>query len=683
MTLILGVFNHGHDPGACLLRDGEIVVAIEEERLTRVKNGIPASFRYLWPNFNALFGYFPWASVTYCLRAAGVSLHELDALVVQGLDDFCKVDWAGLLPIDPSKIIIADEPPGGVHHYSHALSAFYASPFDHAAVLVVDGIGSEDERGGESETGYLFETRGASPREVFKNRYQIEPLHAPGDPARWGGIGMMYMVVSMALGFRSRVTGFDDAGKTMGLAPFGRPNADFEAPWIRHKGFQLDFSSFLEFARSSGLWDTYVNEEKGSGMLANEGHFGQQAKDLAFKAQLETERAMVHLAEQLKRETGASNLCLAGGVALNSVANGIIQNSGLFERVFVQPAAADNGQAIGLAYYGHLKLSRAPIKPMRHAFGGRTYSDLEILGFLDSCGITYRALPDDAAVAKEAAADLAASKILGWFQGGSELGPRALGHRSILADPRRPEMKDIVNARVKFREAFRPFAPSVLAERATEVFELRGGDSPYMLIVAPVRKEWIERVPAITHVDGTGRIQTVEREVDPLYHALISEFSKLTGVPVLLNTSFNLRGMPIVETPRDTLQCFLYTEMDTLYLGRYRIEPPRPSELFPALRRRWELVVSQAQPSGEKRVEIRFSPLRRNVKPRAIPVPAIAGVDMEHVCRGMDGTRSLGVALETAGPGAAVPDRIVEVVRFIKLLLREGAIGLRFGSQTL
>ena len=675
MIQVLGVYADGHDPGACLLRDGEIVVAIEEERLTRVKHGIPSAQRAMWRRFNSHFGYFPWASLNYCLRAASVQLHELDAVVI-GMDPVCAVDWSSILPIDPARIIFADQPAAGVHHYCHALSAFFASPFDRAAVLVVDGMGSQDDRGGESESGYYFEGRAGEYREVFKNRYVLEPFHSPQEPKRWGGLGTMYMVVSMALGFRDRVTGCDDAGKTMGLAPYGRPSPDFEAPWVRYDGFQLDFSRFLEFARSAGLWEAFLSGTEHGGILAHEGHFGQQAKDLAHKVQFEAERTMIHLAEQIKRETGAVNLCLAGGVALNSVANGILQASGLFDRVFVQPAAADNGQAIGLAYYGHVRLAKTPIKPIRHAFGGRCYSDVEIRRFLDACAIPYVELPDERAVAAKAADDLAASRILGWFQGGSELGPRALGHRSILGDPRRSEMKDIINARVKFREAFRPFAPSVLAERASEVFDLRG-DSPYMLIVAPVRKEWADRVPAITHVDGTGRVQTVEREIDPLYHALISEFANRTGVPVVLNTSFNLRGMPIVESPRDALHCFLFTEMDALYIGRYRVAPLRPSELCVELAPRWDCHRS----TSEKTVEIRFTPTVSHARGRVIAVPAIAGVDMAYVFERLDGTRSLAQVLEGACTATLPPERLDEVMRFLKRLLREGAIELRLGSE--
>ncbi len=682
MAYVLGVYVGGHDVGACLLRDGEIVVAIEEERLTRVKHAVPADQRSHWFWYNFRWGYFPWASVTYCLETAGISLDQLDAIVVPQ-NDWFSVDWGGFLPIDRKKIIVADQPAGGTHHFCHALSAFHASPFEKAAVLVVDADGSaivtaDGSSASEAETGYFFENRKGNYKEIFKNRYTAEMLgSSPSDKTaadRWGGIGLMYEFVTVALGFKNRTIEIGDPGKTMGLAPYGRPNAELAESWVGRDGFHLDFSKFYEFARRSGVYEFFFTNEEQLGLLARDGQ-GQFARDLAYKVQIETEQAMVHLAEQLKRATGAANLCLAGGVALNSVTNGIIHSKKIFDRVFVQPCAADNGQAIGLAYYGHLQLSGGPIKPIRHAFGGRTYPAEGIHRLLEDCGIRYRKLPDDQALAEDAAEQLADSRILGWVQGGSELGPRALGHRSILADSRPLRMKDVVNAQVKFREGFRPFAPSVTAERANEVFELEG-ESPYMLIVAPVRKAWADRVLAVTHVDGSARIQTVDREVDPLYHRLISAFGERTGVPVVLNTSFNLRGMPIVESPKEALQCFLYTAMDVLYLGPYRVEQPTAAELFPALSPRWEFNASRSLSGGKPLLQLRFAPMNRKVKPRTLSIPMIEGVDMEALCSKIDGKHSIALALGATGPEDAARTRAG--LNFVKKLLRDGALRLRF-----
>jgi carbamoyltransferase len=430
------------------------------------------------------------------------------------------------------------------------------------------------------------------------------------------------------------------------------------------------------------VWEQFVDSECGRGSRAK-GEFNQREKNLAFKVQLETETAVLRLAQRLKKETGAKSLCLAGGVALNSVSNGLLQASGMFENVFVQPAAADNGQAIGLAYYGHLMSSPIPIKPMKHAFGGRSYSNADIKGLLDRCGVACRDVGEDEELAAEAARDLAGSKIVGWFQGGSELGPRALGHRSILADPRGAEMKETLNARVKFREAFRPFAPSVLAERADEIFDLHGKESPYMLIVAPVRPRWAHVLPAVTHIDGTGRVQTVDRAVDPLYHALVSRFGELTGVPVVLNTSFNIRGMPIVETPLDALQCFLGTGLDVLYLGRYRVEQPRPFELFPEILPGCELSAESGE-SRESRQRQMGLPRREGEDARALIVEPIAGVDLDVLCRMLDGKRSLAAALEPSLTDARGGDRtLMEATSFVKNLMRHGYVRLHFGSFTI
>lgn len=512
---ILGTYIDGHDLGSCLLHDGETVVVMEEERLTRIKYGLPQALAGLWADFAGRFGYFPWASVSYCLQAGGIGLDDLDALILSG-DEPDRDEIIKSIPIgDPGKITVSQTPPGGMHHYCHALSTFLASPFEHAAVLVVDGAGSETEEGYEAETGYLFESRAGNYREIFKNRYAHDSSSsAPLEP----GLGMTYEYVSCLLGFWNSAIQVADAGKTMGLAPYGQPSKSLEEPWIQCDGYKLDFSSFHAWLRSRGF-DELVQREKARPLLEAADTMSQFACDIAYKVQTELNHTMLHLVERLHRATGEANLCLAGGVALNSVTNGLIRRRGPFERVFIQPAAGDNGQAIGLAYQGHLELnSTRPVIPIRHAFGGRRYEEGEVHSLLDAGGLAYERFSDDEALVADAVDRLASGAVIGWFQDGSEYGPRALGHRSILADPRIADMKDHINVNVKFREVFRPLAPSVLEERAPEVFEL-DDDSPYMLVCVQVRDAWRARIPAVTHIDGTARVQTVSRSVDPLYHA--------------------------------------------------------------------------------------------------------------------------------------------------------------------
>ncbi|MGH9933377.1 MAG: carbamoyltransferase C-terminal domain-containing protein, partial [Pyrinomonadaceae bacterium] len=391
---------------------------------------------------------------------------------------------------------------------------------------------------------------------------------------------------------------------------------------------------------------------------------------------------------ELHRATGSKNLCLAGGVALNSIANSVIASRGPFENVFIQPAANDGGQAIGLAYHGHLLLtsnghssskpqahinSNSGIHPIKHNYGGRVYGREEIEEVLLRSGLTFRELPNDEAVAEEASQELVDHRILGWFQGGCEYGPRALGHRSILANPDREETKDLLNRRVKFREPFRPFAPSVLIERASDIFEMTGA-SPYMLLVVPVRESWKKRVPAITHVDGTARVQTVDPETEPLFYKLISTFERKTGIPLVLNTSFNLRGMPIVESPYDALQCFLYTDMDSLYLGRFRIGRAEPALLFPSKSAGWEFTVEYNIDSGKRTLICKHNDTSKQIMVDATP-------EFLSLCEALDGERSLQSAYDKAyGHSASLT--IQSVVCQIQSLVRQGVMQLRVGNLT-
>jgi carbamoyltransferase len=675
VTAVLGVYT-GHDPAACLVRDGAIAVMIEEERLTRVKHALPKAVRDLWPRFGGKFGYFPWASVAYCLDAAGLGIDELDAIVLP--EDATACDMASLLPVkDRSRVLVSTEPAGGAHHHRHALSAFLASPFEQAAVLVVDGDGTVTAAGYEAETGYLFEDRASAGREVFKNRY-------PSGPGLRSGLGWAYEYVSAVLGFVNTKVGYlGEPGKTMGLAPYGRASDAFGGAWIVRQpdGFGLDFGPLHRWLEATGNVKRLRFDSRERALVQDEGLISQEAKDLAWKVQAELEGALLHLAERLHRATGAKQLCLAGGVALNSVANARLLAKGPFERLWIQPAAHDGGQAIGLAYEGWLRVAKArggspALRPERHAYGGRSYPEAEVEALVKASGLPARRFEDDAALADDAAAALAAGKIVGWCQGGSEYGPRALGHRSILADPRDPGMKDRLNARVKFRESFRPFAPSVMAEKARDVFD-HATDSPFMLLVVPVKRAWQKKVPAITHVDGTARVQTVEREVEPLFHALLAAFERRTGVPLVLNTSFNLRGMPVVETPRDALQCFLYTEMDALYLGRWKVERGPAGSVVPAAAPGWRLVVENELSWQGQQLRARYEKGQGEEKESVVvnPVPELIAT-----CTLLDGQRSLAAAAAQALGGPPPADVLAALDVVVQGLARQGALRLRVGS---
>ncbi len=544
---ILGIQSFANaNSGASIVRfteDGRELdfVAISEERLIRRKHPYT----------------FPLHSLSYCMEAFGLeSLDQIDLLV----GDFIRVKrWhrsgpayhctefdylQRKLDVPAHKIVQIS------HHMAHAASAFYASGFDEAAVLIVDGNGS-----GLQTTSFLQADNG-------KIRYL--------DSYRGRGIGALYAAVTnWILGLGDGGDGGE--GKTMGLAPYGEPHArvlDFQAVY---DGIKTDYSAFM---RRLPYYDVLNHVDPkykvyplhGDHRLCNdrkrvtEPYFARAAYDV----QEETERAFVHLGRELQRRSGSAKLCVAGGVALNSVANKIMFDATEFEDIFVFPACSDAGIPFGCAiwgYYNARELGDFPRRRLafRNDYSGRDYPQAEIDAVLARSGIE-----SEKTTPHQVARLIAEGQVVGWFQGGSEHGPRALGHRSILADSRRAEMKDIVNIRVKHRETYRPFAPAVLREDCADYFELEG-ESPYMLLVATVKKPDV--VPAITHVDGTARVQTVTRADNGSYYDLISAFKEITGVPVILNTSFNDAGEPIVETPEDALICFLSTEMDCLVLG--------------------------------------------------------------------------------------------------------------------
>jgi carbamoyltransferase len=595
MTTILGISAFYHDSAACLVRDGEIVAAAQEERFTRKKHD----------------SEFPKHAVEYCLREAGIGLAELDyvGFYDKPLLKFERIleNYLGVAPRGIKSFLTAmpvwlkeklftrdqirrelDGYPGPVlfseHHESHAASAFYPSPFAEAAVLTLDGVG-------EWATSSYGVGRGSS-------LDLLAELHYPHS------LGMLYSAFTYYTGFKVNSGEY----KVMGLAPYGEPRyVDLildKLVQLREDGsfkLNMEYFNYLHgLTMTNGAFDRLF----GGPPRQAESEITQREMDLAASIQVVTEEIMLNMARHVHRETGMENLCLAGGVALNCVGNGRLLREGPFKRLWIQPAAGDAGGALGVAltiYHkvlGNERHHRSEGDSMHGSYLGPAFSDDEIESFLTSVGAVAEKLPVPELIDRTARA-LADEKVVGWLQGRMEFGPRSLGDRSILGDPRSRKMQSIMNLKIKFRESFRPFAPSVLREHLTEYFEL-DVDSPYMLLVAPVKKSRriamsdaeqrlfgiaklnVPRsdIPAVTHVDYSARIQTVHRETNPLYHALLERFHALTGCAVLVNTSFNVRGEPIVCTPRDAYLCFMRTEMDHLVLGPYLLDKTRQ----PALR---------------------------------------------------------------------------------------------------
>jgi carbamoyltransferase len=586
--LILGISAFYHDSAAALLRDGEVVAAAQEERFTRVKHDAS----------------FPSNAIRYCLAEAGVDAAAVDrvafydkpflkferiletylAFAPRGFNSFrtAMPVWMGdklfqkrglceaLLAIDPAlgdpaRLLFSE------HHFSHAASAFFPSPFEEAAVLTLDGVG-------EWATTSAAIGKGAD--------LQIaREIHFPHS------LGLLYAAFTHYTGFKVNSGEY----KVMGLAPYGEPRYakrifDNLIDVKEDGSFRLDMSFFsycTGLTMTNGRFDALF----GGPPRAAEERLEQRHMDLAASIQAVTEEVVLRLTRSLASETGMRNLCLAGGVALNCVANGKVLRDGRFDGIWVQPAAGDAGGALGAAlaawhqHEGRPRHVDGRNDAMKGAFLGPSFARDDIERRLAAAGARFRALSPDEAI-EACARALADGKALGWFSGRMEFGPRALGGRSILADPRSPTMQRVLNLKVKYRESFRPFAPSVLREKLPEWFEM-DCDSPYMLMVAPVRSALqrpmteqeqslfgIEKlnvsrsqIPAVTHVDYSARIQTVHAGTNPRYHALLSRFEALTGCPVLVNTSFNVRGEPIVCTPEDAFRCFMGTELDVLAVG--------------------------------------------------------------------------------------------------------------------
>jgi carbamoyltransferase len=556
---VLGLV-YSHDSSAALLRDGHPVVAVQQERLTRKKHDGSISSIDLD------------RCIRYCLDAEGIGLAEVD-LVVENSPTipYCR-DRSAVLGLSAPRLL--DEYPQDrihfvSHHLAHAYLAYGTSPFEECACLVVDGQGNLAEDLSEKilpgvvrtpatdgplierQSVYIFS--GASHTAVRKD---MSPLHKSF--TRTGGIGHLYETVSSYV-FRSR----HDAGKLMGLAPFGTPTTTM---------IQTGPDATLNFPRD---WVS-LHRHRPHPTRAQFAERFQEYADLAASAQESLEHAVLELARWVRHHTGQRHLAYSGGVALNCSANRAIERSGLFDQLYVAPPSSDCGISLGAAYYGALHVLGQQHSPVLYSdYLGREYAAADheaALGLVTGADVNVRR---PLSVTHAVAERLAANRIGGWFQGRSEFGPRALGNRSVLAHPGASETRDRLNRDIKRREMFRPFGPSVLSEHADTLFE--GGSSLYMLSTSTVRSAFRERLQAVTHVDGSARIQRVEKSLNPLYHQLISDFQQMTGLPVLLNTSFNGPGEPIVETPSDAVRTFMALGLDFLALGPYLLEPRHAS----------------------------------------------------------------------------------------------------------
>ena len=588
---ILGISAYYHDSAACLLRNGEIIAAAQEERFTRKKHDAS----------------FPQNAIKYCLEEGNIYANQIDNVVFyekpfvkferlletylafapKGFTSFAKAmpiwikdklfqkstlikELKSTLDKDvkwKERLLFSE------HHLSHAASAYYPSPFDSAAVLTLDGVGE-----------WTTSSLAIGKRNELK---VLKEIHFPHS------LGLLYSAFTYYTGFKVNSGEY----KVMGLAPYGKP---IYSKLIKEKlitvaedgSFQLDMSYF-DYATGLAMTSKKFDALFGGPPRKSNTELTQREMDLAASVQKVIEDVVLKLAKNIAKETGERNLCLAGGVALNCVANGILLREKIFNNIWIQPASGDAGGALGAAlsiWYLHHNKNRIVSKErdsMKGSYLGPKFTDNEIKSELNDYGAVFKKLSENELI-DEVASAIADGKAVGWMQGRMEFGPRALGGRSIIADPRSSVMQKQLNLKVKYRESFRPFAPSVLREDVSEWFE-HDTDSPYMLLVADVKKDkrltmtedekalfGIDKlnvsrssIPAITHVDYSARIQTVHKDTNPLYHAVISKFKEKTGCPIIVNTSFNVRGEPIICTPTDAFKCFMGTEMDMLAIGNY------------------------------------------------------------------------------------------------------------------
>jgi carbamoyltransferase len=562
---ILGISCFYHDAAAALVRDGQLVAAAQEERFTRKKHDAE----------------FPLHAITYCLKQAGIRAEDLDfigfydkpfikferllytyvATFPKSLPSFLKSMpvwlkdklWIPQLirsELDYDGPILFSE-----HHQSHAASAFLVSPFEKAAILTIDGVG-------EWETTTYGVGEGNSVK-------LLKRIHFPHS------VGLLYSAFTYYLGFKVNSAEY----KVMGLAPYGKPfyydvimqelirlKSDGSYK-LNMKYFGYDYGLTMTNARFNTLFGRAPREPEGA--------LEQFHKDMAASIQKVTDEIMVRMANHLYEETKLDQLCLAGGVALNCVANAKVLERTPFKKIFIQPAAGDAGGAVGTAYHIYNSiLGNKRNFILNDVFLGPDFTEDEIREYLVGLGVEFTHQTQEELL-RETARMIADQKVVGWFQGRMEWGPRALGNRSILADARNPENQSKVNLKIKFRESFRPFAPAVLLEKAAEYFRC-DVPSPYMVLTAQVREDR-RSIPAVTHVDGSARLQTVSKEENPLFHALLEEFDRQTGCAVLINTSFNVRGEPIVCTPHDAMMCFMRTDMDVLVMGNFMLDKKKMS----------------------------------------------------------------------------------------------------------
>lgn len=591
---ILGVSCFYHDAAAALLRDGELIAATEEERFSRRKHDYD----------------FPRHAIDFCLEMGGISGPELDYVVfyekplvklerilttatstyprswrafreamVAWLSDklWIKEQLIWKLNIAPERVLFCD------HHLSHAASAFYASSFEEAAVLTVDGVGEWTTAA--MGTGHApWDGNGPNKLTLFQEQRFPHSL------------GLLYSAFTAFLGFKVN----NGEYKVMGMSPYGEPRyvdevrklirvEDDGTFWLdmkylayHHSSQQSYSQAFIDlFGEPRSPRDAFVTRRTNpnADVPASVHNKNQHYADVAASIQHMTEETLLSMARALHARTGQKRLCMAGGVALNSVANARILRETPFEEVYIQPAAGDSGGALGAALWAYHSVLGQPRKLiMEHAYHGAAFDDDAINAAVGASELNAERVDNEDALQERVVEALLAGKVVALYQGRSEWGPRALGNRSILADPRRKEMKDTVNLTVKFREPFRPFAPAVLEERAEEFFDFpniaRHYPPRFMLMVTPVKEDKREVIPAVTHEGGTGRVQTITRDVNPRYYDLIERFGQATGVPVLLNTSFNLRGEPIVNSPQDAVASFARSGMDLLVLGNVLVTKP-------------------------------------------------------------------------------------------------------------
>lgn len=570
MTRILGLSAYYHDSAACLLEDGRIVTALQEERFSRKKHDDSLPEKAIQAALNTAectvsdldyvvfyekpFARFERLLETYlqhCPRGLRSYMKAMPVWIKKKL--WLKDEIRKTLHYE-GPVLFAD------HHESHAASAFYPSPFSEAAILTIDGVGE-----------WTTTTLGTGKGNRINLHRELQFPHS---------LGLLYSAFTYYLGFRVN----SDEYKVMGLAPYGRP---IFADLILEK--LIDLNSGGAFSLNMEYFDYEVGLRMTSERFADlfggpprERHepLTERHKNLAASIQRVTEEIILGMARELQKTTGSRNLCMAGGVALNCVANGRLLRESDFERLWIQPAAGDAGGALGSAlavWHRYLERERIIVRPDRQegSLLGTRYSSAEIERFLESEGAVYHRL-DWPKVLDVTANSLLKGEVVGWFQGRMEFGPRALGNRSILADPRNPEMLDEVNRRIKYRESFRPFAPAVLESEASSYFALDSA-SPYMLLVAQVRAAARDRIPAVTHVDGSARIQTVDGQTNRRFFELLKTFHSRSGCPVLLNTSFNVKDEPIVESPAQAYRCFMRTGLDLLVMENcvlYKCQQP-------------------------------------------------------------------------------------------------------------